>query len=345
MYPKSIKAWLLILLLLLFVLIIWGAIVRLTGSGLSIPEWPIVNGSLLPPLSDDDWQAVYRTYYLEVHGISDPFGPDAIPMNKFKTMFTIEYLHRLLAALAGLIFVGLFVAFMRNKVGRRQFGYPIVLAGAVLLLQIILGAVVVKEELKAELVAFHLATAYIFYAILFWIYLRLSATNQIAVSSPKTFSKLAIIMWLAVMALFSQIISGGLMAGSGAGYIMNTFPKMGDHFIPPLNQLYSPLRGGLWSNIVQNQVLIQFFHRWWILAVIAVVIFARIKAAAYSLSKLGRFSLRAVDILLVLQILMGIGNLMMKVPVYMSAAHSGIALLLFTFLIAATHEARFAEQK
>jgi hypothetical protein len=33
----------------LFVLIFWGAYVRFTGSGLSISEWPVVNGSLLPP--------------------------------------------------------------------------------------------------------------------------------------------------------------------------------------------------------------------------------------------------------------------------------------------------------
>jgi len=341
---KAVRLWLKILLILLFILIVWGALVRLTGSGLSIPEWPIVNGSLLPPLSDDDWQAVYRTYYLEVHNISDPYGPDVIPVGKFKTMFAIEYLHRMLAAVAGIIFIVLYIGFMRDSAKRKRVGYLMTLAGALLLLQIVLGGVVVKEELKAELVAGHLAVAYLFYAVILWIYLRLSRITDYADQKP-TGRGLIVPVWLMVVSLFGQFISGGLMAGSGAGHILNTFPKMGGHWIPPLSQLYSSLQGGLWGNLVENRVLIQFIHRWWILAVIAMVIWTRVKARHYAISPRGKLFFRVVDILLVLQIVWGIGNLVMKVPVYMSAGHSGIALLLFTFSLMAAYEAGFADKK
>ncbi len=342
---KAIRIWLRLLLILLFILIVWGALVRLTGSGLSIPEWPIVNGSILPPLSDDDWQAVYRTYYLEVHNISDPYGPDVIPVGKFKTMFAIEYLHRMLAAVAGIIFIVLYIRFMRDSVKRKRVGYLMTLAGALLLLQIVLGAVVVKEELKAELVAGHLAVAYLFYALILWIYLRLNrATDYVDRKSGAEYG-LILPVWLMLVSFFFQFISGGLMAGSGAGHILNTYPKMGGHWIPPLSQLYSSLQGGLWSNLVENRVLIQFIHRWWILAVIAMIVWTRVKARRYALSRRGKTYFRIVDILLVLQIVWGIGNLVMKVPVYMSAGHSGIALLLFTFSLMAAYEAGLADKK
>ncbi len=342
---KAMSLWLKILLVLLFILIVWGALVRLTGSGLSIPEWPIVNGTILPPLSDDDWQAVYRTYYLEVHNISDPYGPEVIQLEKFKTMFAIEYLHRMLAAIAGIIFIVLFVHFMRDSAKRKRVGYLMTLAGALLLLQVVLGAVVVKEELKAELVAGHLAVAYLFYSVLLWVLLRLGRRTDSNHAKSASISGLNKPVWLMVAVLFCQIISGGLMAGSGAGHILNTFPKMGGHWIPPLSQLYSSLQGGLWNNLVENRVLIQFIHRWWILALIAAVIWARVGVGKYSLSRRGKIYFRMVDVLLVLQIVWGIGNLVMKVPVYMSAGHSGIALLLFTFSLMAAHEAGFAAKK
>ena len=84
MNSRAISRLFLALLVVLFILIVWGAYVRLTGSGLSIPEWPIVNGSLLPPTSDSDWQAVYQKYYLEVFNITD----DELPKS---TQFLKQY--------------------------------------------------------------------------------------------------------------------------------------------------------------------------------------------------------------------------------------------------------------
>ena len=37
-----------ITLLLVFVLVVWGGVVRLSGSGLAIPDWPLAHGKLVP---------------------------------------------------------------------------------------------------------------------------------------------------------------------------------------------------------------------------------------------------------------------------------------------------------
>ena len=45
----SVASWLGVLFVMLFALNTIGGWVRLSGSGVAIPQWPIINGSLLPP--------------------------------------------------------------------------------------------------------------------------------------------------------------------------------------------------------------------------------------------------------------------------------------------------------
>jgi cytochrome c oxidase assembly protein subunit 15 len=120
-----------------YLLIIFGAIVRITGSGLGCGEhWPLCNGSLLPPLD--------------------------IP-----TM--IEYGHRLIAAaLSVLVVVLALVAWMEGKAGTmaprpRLMAYASV---GLLILQVALGAITVKLSLPAWTVILHLGTAMLLLAAL-----------------------------------------------------------------------------------------------------------------------------------------------------------------------------------
>jgi heme a synthase len=329
------------LLAVLFLLIVWGAYVRLTGSGLSIPEWPIVNGSLLPPTTDAGWQAVYQKYYLEVFNITDLSGSDIIPLEQFKKMFAIEYIHRFIAALAGIIFLILLWMSLKRKEYRQQIGALLIAALVLLFVQILLGGIVVKEELKSELIAAHLAAAYLFFAGVLWAYLKLDSQEE---KFGRLFGrKFGIFSFVAVTGLFFQIVSGGLMAGSGAGHILNTFPKMGTEWLPSGEAIFADTYGGFWDNLGRNPVLIQVIHRWWILVVIFGIGLQHMYRREIVLSARGRKAFLASSILLIVQIVWGIGNLMMKVPVYMSAGHSAIALLFFASLVIVLFEARRVE--
>jgi len=266
---SKLASWLISLVLLVFLVIIWGGLVRLTGSGLSIPDWPMINGSLLPPTSNEDWQTIYAKYEIEFYQVSDLTLPAEMPMSRFKTMFAIEYIHRSLVAIIGLLFLVVVIKSLRHREIWRQTRGLLITTAVLLLGQAILGGVVVKQELRAELVAIHLGIAFLFLSLLLWAALHLSRPKENVMNST---SKLSSLAWLGVVALWIQVVIGGLTAGTKAGLIFNSFPKMGDYLIPPLNILVSSAYGGFLANLAQNQILIQFIHRWWAFVALILVI-------------------------------------------------------------------------
>ena len=113
-----------------YVLIVLGAVVRISGSGLGCGEhWPLCNGHLFPPLND-------------------------LPT-------VIEWSHRLVAAVVSVLVVGLAAYAWRFRgAGSQEPGAKAAYAALVLLVvQVLLGAVTVKTGLTPLLVILHLATA------------------------------------------------------------------------------------------------------------------------------------------------------------------------------------------
>jgi len=105
--------------------------------------------------------------------------------------------------------------------------------------------------------------------------------------------------------------------------------------------LWSDWHSPMILNLVENQVLIQFIHRWWaFVAAVAVIVFVA-RTLPKALTTRGRIALRAVTTVLVLQILLGIGNLLMKVPFWMAFAHLATGLALYVTLLVITHEVKF----
>ena len=98
---RTVATWLLVCCGLVFALVILGGVTRLTGSGLSMAEWRPIMGTL-PPLSDAEWQRVFEIYketpeFQKVNSHMD--------VHDFKGIFWLEYLHRLLGRLLGLVFL------------------------------------------------------------------------------------------------------------------------------------------------------------------------------------------------------------------------------------------------
>ncbi len=336
--PKGevrIAGWLLLLTFMVFVLILWGGVVRLSGSGLSIPDWPLINGSLLPPASETEWRAVFESY----QKAAIPSFVE-IPISEFKKMFWIEYAHRFLAALVGIIFLAVFVRGFRNIFLRRQVGAHLIFAAMLLAGQALLGGLVVKEDLKGELVAAHLGVAFWFFGVLLWTTLKLSRMEG-AILERTGRRGLVFLAWTATVFVFVQIVSGGLVAGSQAGLVFNTFPKIGDFWIPPGHVLWSPVYQPALNNLFQNQVLIQFFHRWWAFLAAGFVIWAHVMVLKVSTTPRARLAARGTAVFVVLQIILGIGNLMMKAPFGMSLAHLATGLTLFALMVILTYEIRF----
>ena len=104
----SLRAWLLAVAALVFLMVSVGGATRLTGSGLSITEWQPIVGTV-PPLSQADWLEAFAKYQQipQYHHVNRGMSLDA-----FKAIFWWEWTHRFLGRLIGAVFLVPFLLFL-----------------------------------------------------------------------------------------------------------------------------------------------------------------------------------------------------------------------------------------
>lgn len=332
---RRVATWLLVCCGLVFAMVVLGGVTRLTGSGLSMVDWRPILG-IFPPLSDEAWQEVFAMYqqtpqFLKVNAHMD--------IHDFKGIFWLEYLHRLLGRLIGIAFLLPFLYFAWRGCIRKndwpKYALMFVLGG----LQGGLGWYMVKSGLidnpavsQYRLVA-HLLAAFLIYAYMFWV--ALSLIYPASGNSPhpwygKTLS-LAVLVTITVM-------SGGFVAGLKAGKIYNTFPMMGDYWVPPGMFALEPW----WRNFFDNMATAQFDHRLLAITtfVVIVVYWSRVRNAGFPARI--RKGVNALLHTAVLQVALGITTLLLVVPVALAALHQAVAMLLFTVALYLCHGLRRA---
>ena len=177
--------------LAVFGLVVLGGVVRVTGSGLGCPDWPLCYGKLLPPL---EYTAI------------------------------LEYSHRFVASvIVGPLVVATAVTVLWKYRRERWLTIPAVVAVVLLVLQALLGGYTVLQELPGEIVALHLAVAQAllgFLVLLMVVAFKgpLSAGNN---DPPDRFPRLALISALGVYVL---ILTGAYVTASGATAACITWP-------------------------------------------------------------------------------------------------------------------------
>lgn len=307
-------------------MVVLGGVTRLTGSGLSMVDWRPVTG-LLPPLTADDWQRSFEMYQQSPEFQKKNSFMD---VNDFKGIFWLEYLHRLLGRLIGIVFFVPFVYFLWRGYIRRD-EWPKYLAMFVLGgFQGVLGWYMVKSGLvdnpavsQYRLTA-HLMSAFLIYGFMLWVALSLLFPPGERQRHP-WFGKTVALSTLITV----TIISGGFVAGLKAGKVYNTFPKMGDHWLPPGLMALDPG----WRNFFDNIATVQFDHR-----VLAITTFVLIAVFWLRLRKTDlprRLAAGATALLhtAVLQVALGITTLLLMVPIALGAAHQAVGMLLFSIAV------------
>lgn len=180
-------------------LIAVGAIVRTTGSGLGCPDWPLCHGRLIPPAE--------RT---------------AI----------IEYSHRSLAAVVGLLIVATSAATLLTRRADRSARILAVIALPLLALQAWFGKVTVERELPPEVVAIHLATALTLLGILSVIaaFAILGEQRERIVSTERDrFLRNTMIVVAGIAAI---LLGGAYVVGSGSTAACTTWPGCAEAPVP-----------------------------------------------------------------------------------------------------------------
>ena len=107
-----------------------GGYVSAAGLGLTCPEWPLCPNGVMP--SEE---------------------------------YLIEWIHRLVAATTGTLVLATAVASWMNKNAGRKIKFTSTFAGALVVTQITLGAVVIDLKLHAVLVAIHLGVGILLFAM------------------------------------------------------------------------------------------------------------------------------------------------------------------------------------
>lgn len=296
-------------------------------------DWRPVTG-VLPPLSDAEWAKEFAQYqespeFQKVNSHMD--------VDDFKGIFWLEYLHRLLGRIIGLAFFIPFVYFLVSGQIRRaeipKYLLMFVLGG----LQGVLGWYMVKSGLvdnpnvsQYRLTA-HLIAAFTIYAFMLWVALSLLQSGKTVPRHP--WYGRALGLWSLITI---TVVSGGFVAGMKAGKIFNTFPKMGESWIPEGLTAMQPA----WINAFENMVTVQFNHRVLALTTFALIVLFWLLSRRENLPKAAMLRTHWLLIFAVAQVSLGIATLMMRVPIALGAAHQAVGMLLFTAALVLCHALR-----
>src|SRR5438128_1477768 len=190
---KAFRALSVATALVTYALVVLGGVVRVSGSGLGCPDWPLCHGRVLPPL--------------DLHAI-------------------IEYSHRTTASLTSvLVVVTAVVAWVAWR-NRRDLVIPATVAAGLLAVQVALGAVTVRLELPPMIVLAHLATATaLLGAVCVTAIAALMPTPAGAVDAQSIARAQG-----AAAGTYLLILSGSLVVGSGASGACDAWPLCGGGF-------------------------------------------------------------------------------------------------------------------
>jgi cytochrome c oxidase assembly protein subunit 15 len=331
---RALMRWLLLCLLLVFAMMILGAVTRLTESGLSMVTWHPTG--VLPPIGTEQWMAEFELYrqFPEYQKLN--LG---MTLDSFKSIYWFEYSHRMLGRLIGLVFLLPFCYFWLRKMIRPGLTPRLVVMFFLGGLQGMLGWYMVQSGLvnnpqvsQYRLTA-HLLTAIVIYGFILWTILNLAVGDpyrSLVDSKVPGWRKASLGL---VSLVLLTIVSGGFVAGLNAGLIFNTFPLMGGNLIPEGIGALSPW----FLNPLENMVSVQFNHRWLAITTGLLLLVWYIRGrSSFDEVKLQR-GFKLVGMMIIIQVALGIATLLLQVPVVLGALHQAGALLLFSALLFNIH--------
>ncbi len=338
---RVVVRWLMVCAVAVALAVAIGGITRLTESGLSITQWKPVSG-VIPPLSADAWTDAYQRYLTIPEAQTVHRG---ITMAEFRSLFWWEWAHRVLARVVGLVLaVPFFVLLVRRRIRPgmrlRLMNLPLLAA-----LQGAMGWYMVQSGLSGRtsvspyrLVA-HLAVALVIFGIAVWTAaeLSVSSADRERVRMPRSPRWAAAVSLSFVALAFLTMLSGGFVAGLDAGKVFNTFPLMEGKVIPVG---YDALGG--WRNAFENPIVAQLHHRLLAIGTAVLIWGAWLVAMLRSWPWHVRRGLAVASAVTALQVTLGIGTLLLSVPVLIAVLHQLTGLALFAVLLMLSQRLREA---
>lgn len=230
-----------------------------------------------------------------------------------------EFVHRAYAGLVAIIFfLCAFYGFKKNDIpsGVKSAAR---LGTFFLIAQIVMGALTVRMQVRAPIVTGHLILATLFFLSVFWMVMsideRVDRPHGILPNSFSFFARL--LPWL----VFAQLVVGGFVASTYAGSVCVDWPLCNGQWVPT------------WTGSIGLQIIHRFIA--YALAVL-IVGFAVFLQRAHSepwvtpqFLRLSRFAAFAV----VVQVCIGVLNLVMYIPPSITVAHQTVAIILLAICV------------
>ena len=181
-----------------YVLVVIGAIVRSTGSGMGCPDWPTCHGAWIPPLSD--------------------------------TAAWIEWVHRSVAVVVGLLVLALAVMAIARYRRQMSILVPTVAALVLVLFQAYLGKVTVDTGNAGETVTAHLAAGLALLGLLTFVAVRASYPQTLPARGSS--QRLTLLLAFTAACVYALMLFGSHVTATGASLVFPDWPLFNGQLLP-----------------------------------------------------------------------------------------------------------------
>lgn len=307
--------------LLTLCVIILGAYVRLSDAGLGCPDWPGCYGKILAPTAAHD-----------VHQANQAYPHRPVETHKAWK----EMIHRYLASALGLLILTL--AFLAIK-NRRDPKQPVILPLALVIVVCFQGALgmwTVTLLLKPAIVTLHLLGGMLTLALLSWLTLSQTYPANRRIRTNSLTKNWAI---FALLVLCLQISLGGWTSTNYVALHCYDLPTCQGQWLPPTDfkegftiwrELGVDYEGGVLS--VEAGTAVHLSHRIGAVFTLLVTGFLIILLSRIKQGLTTRLAI-ILGCALAVQIILGLLNIILVLPLAIAVAHNGGAAVLLATLV------------
>lgn len=317
----------LVALVLAFGVVALGAYVRLSDAGLGCPDWPGCYGKLTPHNAADAINAELAV------------RPDG-PVSHAKAWK--EMVHRYFAGTLGLLVLAIaMLAWRERRETHGGLGLPWLLLGLIVF-QAMLGMWTVTQLLKPLIVSSHLLGGMTTLALLLWLWLRERGQSGHTYYANSDHLRSGALLGLILVAM--QIGLGGWVSTNYAALACPDFPLCHGAWMPPMDfeqgfTLHRNLGETATGELLPLSALtaIHWTHR-----VMALVVTLYLGWLVLRLMRSPGYAGMGLVIggLLVLQVSLGISNVLFGLPLAVAVAHNAGAALLLSSLVVLNYRVR-----
>jgi cytochrome c oxidase assembly protein subunit 15 len=319
MFKRLLK----ISVILALIVVILGAYTRLGDAGLGCPDWPTCYGQLIVPDVADGTKLKGFERPLEV-------------AKGWK-----EMVHRYAASLLGLVIFALFfIALKKNTPRPQSLGLPAFTAFFVML-QGALGMWTVTLMVHPGIVTTHLIGGFATTALLIWMLLN---QNRALITYRHIPKKHKLLLVVTLLVLILQIILGGWTSTNYAALSCGEeFPTCLGAWWPTMDFVNALYWGAIGAEhnyeygVLENTARagIQMMHR---IGALITTVFIVTLIYAFSRYPQLKSNLVWIGALLTTQVILGILNVLLSIPMAIAVLHNAVALLLLLSILALLHK-------